>query len=454
MTDNDILAKYGVPPNDATVTPKNPDDEILAKYGAGAPGISDKLIDAGKTGLNIAGKVLGYPGGVARTSLAQLAQLFTDKEITKPGDVMETLKGNAPRTDDYLQRAGVPEGKVTLPIDLSMDWNKFGRYTPVAEKPSEQEGTPYSFSTRKAAGAVGDIASDMGAIKGLSKLAAVGGKNLYKKAFAREDAIAAANNKIPTSDIMLEEGAVPITKNGVAKAQENALSRVGQNRSDIVSDVAATGERQPIDTALAPGKDFISRLESKSAYSPETQNALAIMKSDLAKREAMAHAANEAGPTIDEALQAKKALGDTVSDADFRAFNTSTGSGYKKAVAGGYKDLSEKIAENAIPGYGEALSGENARMSSLLSTLPDAQRKALVESSKHGITQVDAALAALNPHAEALKLLAKGGHLPGAKTVPGYAAYKAGQFLNPTQSLERGLQIAAPVSAWETMRQQ
>lgn len=61
------------------------------------------------------GKMLDYPGGIIRTGLASSAGMLSGKGmIVKPQDLAAAERGEAPTSAEYMERLGVPEGKVSL----------------------------------------------------------------------------------------------------------------------------------------------------------------------------------------------------------------------------------------------------------------------------------------------------------------------------------------------------
>lgn len=340
------------------------------------------------------------------------------------------------QSETYMKMAGVPEGpSLSLPGNttrkLSYPPQGGVEYGPETRLPDTK------ITAREGVATAIDLLGPYLASRFGGMALEKGGEKLFARAFKRPDAIAAQEGKILPSKIFLESGKVPVLKSGMARRAEEILAEQSGKRAGVVSDVAKTGAQGNFERAMSPGKDYISRLDDVGGFSTETQNTLDFLKNDMKDRLALAKMTGRQ-PNIKEILQAKTATGEVIPDAAFRAYQTSTGAGYKKAVAGGLKEESERLAEEAIAGHGQKLQDANARISSMLTMLPDAQRKAIVEASKHGVTQVDAVLALLSPEAEAMKLAARAVQLPGATTVPGYLSYKAGQ----------GLQKLAPYSPW------
>jgi hypothetical protein len=104
-------------------------------------------------------KMLDYPGGLVRTALAsQIKGISTPEEIMAGGkplagqeDISKALAGQAPGTEEYLKRAGVPE----LPIELSTkDFPLAGM------KDLTKSREPVKISGRAILGMLGDVAID------------------------------------------------------------------------------------------------------------------------------------------------------------------------------------------------------------------------------------------------------------------------------------------------------
>jgi len=484
------LQAMGAVPVEAAQPKRYTTAELQAMGGKPVNFKSDPMSYSGDIGImgELAKRTLGFAGGVARTAAAyspmgQLAALVNKRgPVTPAEDFGRALVGDAPSTKEYLKRYTSRDfGKYKLPIDVSMDLSKFGRYAPE---------TGPEFTGADVIGFTGDIVSDVGATvlakKALGKILKEGGESFFKNGFKRDDAIARQADKVAPSQLFLENNQVPFTPGGKLEGAEKILEQEGLKRAGTVADVSATGTRGSAVKPLGPGGNVIESLKKHMRISPETQDAVPHLESDLARRMSYREAPAVApsisvskvpstlfnpqtgkpfitevkkqipgiaavpGPTIEELLRAKTATGQTISDEAFKAFSTDAGSQYKKALAGGYKTESERLAELAIPGHGTKLAKENANISSMLSMLPDAARKDLVEASKHGITEVDAVLAALDPTAFAAKQFGKVAKMPGFYTYPGYGAYKTGKAIDAISTPALGASVGIK-NIWEKM---
>jgi hypothetical protein len=103
--------------NGATTQPvqRNPTEEDvdITPHEIEEPSFGAKALDVG-------GRALDYAGGIARTglanspagSMADMLQAYLRKKplVSQPGDIGRALVGKAPRSDEYMERAGIPEG--------------------------------------------------------------------------------------------------------------------------------------------------------------------------------------------------------------------------------------------------------------------------------------------------------------------------------------------------------
>lgn len=149
---------------DLDITPHAPEEED--------PGLLAK-------GLDIGGRALDYAGGVARVglanspaaSMADMLQAYLRKKplLNQPGDIGRALVGKAPRSAEYMDRAGIPEGASVSDLVPGAFTEEPG-FTMKAKK-----GGMLDPSMRGAVGGVVDMALDPLSYLGITELAKGGG---------------------------------------------------------------------------------------------------------------------------------------------------------------------------------------------------------------------------------------------------------------------------------------
>lgn len=96
-------------------------------------------------------KVLGYPGGLVRGSLAGLAETATGRDDLV--DINDVLKGNAPSSAEIMEKLGVSKGKSLSDVFPSM-YTETGKGLPL------QKGGLFDPSARGVAGLAVDVVTD------------------------------------------------------------------------------------------------------------------------------------------------------------------------------------------------------------------------------------------------------------------------------------------------------
>jgi hypothetical protein len=194
----------------------------------------DHVKEAGAGALHYGLKGLGYLGGVARGTLAQnnddkLEQMgIPEYKIGRPGDAQRIMTGNAPSTDEYLARAGVPEGPHA---DLLPEWAPFGQgdttlrgfvggvgdiatdpltHLPLGEIANGLKGSADVGAGSAASRAMGTVAgkADDG-LNILSNISKARGRSIYNSAFTKVDdsVLEKAPNAMRPSEVLWENRA-------------------------------------------------------------------------------------------------------------------------------------------------------------------------------------------------------------------------------------------------------
>lgn len=421
------------------------------------PGALDTALDLGR-------RALDYTGGAVRTGVAgtvgQIPAYFNDKPSpVHVKDLVETLKGNAPNSDTYLDRMGVPPGD-----KMYMGNSIFGN--------------PMVNTPREAVGGGLDMLSQYGGTKALGSLLKGVGKSTFAKAFSKADEVLATQNKEPLSQIMWEEGKTPLTKGQVYNSVDDLIPKVSAERNVLEAPVMDS-------VVTANGNSYLDKVKSRinelkgSGYQPTRDQASAFEKL-VAQQEALGARPEVPATPGSAATMEKVAVGSDASGAPIYEnrvlspavqgspgapaqpapnyqqlkeitqgtgkstnFGNTTGTENElyKLLGGGARAESYNVANQFQPGLGEDIAAKNARISSLLSILPKAEREAIVAAGKHNITQIDALLAIADPHLEAAKMGGKLIGSTGAKTVTGRAMYGVGNTLGGV----------APYTPWATI---
>lgn len=203
---------------------------------AQAPQSTTPISDAVKTGLSVVGHGLDTAGGAVRTTLAQLLQhklkgmagiaqvagapVDPDKiNFAKPEDIANTLRSEAPRTKEYLERVGLPNANLSDIVPGYAEAGKGGMFTP-------EKGGKLDPSALGAAGLVGDIATDPLTYlsAGLSNAAKTGTtSDLLKKSLLANDQGLTMGGKIAN---MVLNPIESLSRGGAKSAYAKAFEKV------------------------------------------------------------------------------------------------------------------------------------------------------------------------------------------------------------------------------------
>ncbi len=358
----------------------------------------------------------------------------------------QQARQNAASISGYLmQKAGVPSMDVpSRGAGYNPEELKQYGFTPEGGRSANN---PSPVSARSALGVLGDYIAAEGAGSALKSL----GGTLQKLPYRRADRLAAQVGAAPLSEVMAEYGAAPITKEGIYEQAQRILGKVSSARAKTVEDVAKTGATGSMDSALQDARNFLGGVQNSGSaverkFSPKFEQ----MITDQA-------AINpEGGPGINQILEAKTGMGSTIPKSAFgESAVTPLENRFRKAFAGGFKKESEALANRALPG--NQLSKQNSQIQTLLSTIPDVERKAILESGRLPVTQIDAALLGADPSLYIAKNLGRLAHLPGAQIYGGKALSGIGNVLPYAVPGYEGLntlnRAERPQSPWNKMSQ-
>lgn len=418
LSDEELLRLAGqAASNQQAVAPSSlahlSDEELLKMSEAQPePSLTDKALDYGKNALNAAGRVLNIVPSTAKAlTLGTLSEgvgkLRGKDETEYLKELAKAMTGEGVPSEEYFRRMGWDSEKNVEPV-----YGHFGALPGSGR------------SLRENVGAVTDLAYDFIApeVAG-AKLQQVG-KALYQKPFARMNKIASAEGKVAPGEIFWKEGKTPLTQGGIQEGAEDIIAARTASRNALEKPLLESTQTGSIDSALASARAKIEQLNnSGSVYDRQLG---AKLEKDLNAQSALF---DKSQPTYSQLMDIKKGAGSSVK------WGGESGSrsedAFLKALGGGARKESYSIANKVDPSLGEKIHAANQDISSLISILPEAERKALVEAGKHGITEVDAMLA-LHPEILLPKQAGKILKTPGFKTVTGRAVHNAGKAIRPS----------------------
>lgn len=342
------------------------------------------------TAMNGVGRVMDYLGGNVRNAVAQGADLkdllrakLEGREpapITKEGDTIRALKGDAPRSADYMERMGIPSGASAsdlLPMNYSAEGKGF----------SLKKGGPLDPSVRGVAGFVGDqlldpltylsgglsavakggdtaalkallLANDSGLNKGGKVLNAVlnpveslsrsGSTSAYNKAFERAQAKVGETPESLAS--VAQKTGFYGSPQSAAEHFQGIKDTSGKGVGDTLSEAAKGGAVVDSEEALKPVLEEAARL--KKLGTPEADSVAAQMEARVKQLK------DTHGPTIpvDIANDAKAMTNrhtnwgnsaDSVANEAKKGFAEPLAAGVKKGVADSDKELYQRLLDNS-----------------------------------------------------------------------------------------------------------
>jgi hypothetical protein len=168
--------------------------------------------DVALKGLDIAGRALDYPGGIARTGLAAAADPFVEADLYKEGELFKAAKGQPLSGEEIINRAG------------------------------------YKGTGESVGGFALEMATDPMTYIGLGPLLgkALGktAKPVYKSARNLQiaDKLVAESGKIPVSDVLYKYGVTGTNEEMSSKASD-LIKTLTEKRNEIVDAATATGQK-------------------------------------------------------------------------------------------------------------------------------------------------------------------------------------------------------------------
>lgn len=275
-------------------------------------------------GVDYAGRGLDYVGGVSRAAVG------TTLGQSRPGDMARVLEGNAPRTDEYLDRAGVGKGTSLSDLAPAMYSNTGDEWLKL------KRGGMLDPSARGTAGFVGDVALDPltylsgglsaagkvgkeakllqmlklqqeagggltragrvanNVLNPLDRLSLKGAKNAYRKAFQKVDSQFEKPEKL--ADIAFETGFRGSAADAVDHF-EGINKASGEKIGSILNEAAGKGARVDLEASLEPALNKAQELRS---YGTKEADSLAQQIEDRVEQLRSKHAQEVRTPVLGE----------------------------------------------------------------------------------------------------------------------------------------------------------
>lgn len=368
-------------------------------------------MSTGRKALDYASRALDYAGGISRQSLMSspgmtaldLLQSYLRKKpmLNQPQDLQNALVGKAPRTSDYLDRAGVPNGSLSDVLP--------NLYTKTPEEANSflrlkmAKGGLLDPTIHGTAGLVGDIATDPMTYAGLGEIKAMlpasVGNALEKVSKPISSAVEKLGEKYYKSGWKrIDEGAKDFTAN-----------RVGKPASEVGLDHGIWGSERGIEEQVDNLVDKLSdiktneiipkikgKVNAKDAWNQEVKDRLIKLSKDPSTTEVIDEVAdkmrgyNRRGNVPPEDMWLwQKNLGKEAAGApgnpgnafkDIRSYDH-----MKEAEKDLYHALGDHLvakAEASSPGLGQQLLDVNAEMTPLIGA-----KRALRSGAKNEATR-------------------------------------------------------------------
>jgi len=383
-------------------------EAYLQHIGAAAPkeSLTDKALSLGGAALHGAGRVLDYAGGNVRNALMQGADAVADTGLTKEGDTMKALKGEAPSSSEYLQRAGMEPGLgntgAGIALDIATDPLTYAtlgvapllKGAGAAAKMGRLEKIAAGLKAASETKGIGSVDRALAVAQNpLELLTPQAGKSFYKSAFTptetkiAEEVVGGAGKK-PISDVLLDAGFSGNMSEALQKTRD--LNRAAGNEIGAVTKAAGEkGITSSAEDAFGKSREYVDSL--KNSLDPDMKNLGTQMETYL--NDIVQNSGGEFSP--ETALQLKKQIDQKIS-----------AKGWKLTEGGGAKDktfsqVAQDLKNNAIQGpikeadsgLYDALKNANSTFAATDKTVQkDLLREAKNASKRKSFSAIDAML--------------------------------------------------------------
>lgn len=219
-------------------------------------------------GVQTAGRVLDYPGGLIRTTAAGTAGLLEGKPVGTSEDFANAWKGQAPTSAEYLKRLGLDSGGNVLDNSITgkvtlRDLEGFGL---------DVVTDPFAWASRMLKGA--GTAVDK-TLNPASRTAEAAGKGVYKSGMKDMDLAAARQGAKAPSDVLFENR-VAGNSQAVFDQMNNLADQLLQKRNDILKQATRGGAETDMHAAVGPAQDFVNQM--RKTANPELHKAADMLQ--------------------------------------------------------------------------------------------------------------------------------------------------------------------------------
>lgn len=410
-------------------TPEEAKEYILESKVVSEPSTTAKVLDG-------AGRVLDYAGGLSRTAAAGLVDPFVKEDLVTNDDVINALKGKAPGSAEYMDRAGVPEGakvnlfpEMTIPgTDITLgkgdsSMRDIGGFIgDTALDPLSY--TPMVFSKLAKGGKA--VKAAEAATTPFSKMLAGTGKKIYKSGLKKIDQEAIKYGKEPVSDVLMKNR-IAGGYNKINKKMDTLADDLLAKQKAILAEADQAGKTVDMSKSMTKAEDMIEKMrQSRDPKLQKAADALEDQVSQYKKLDSMPEGisgprnapigvqqANDFKTSITESLP-KGAWAESVSGMHPQSIKG------EKTMARGLREGVEGAAEQI--GKGKELTQINDDLGRILTTSDKAQAEAFKEANKNMFSSVDGIIAgAKNPWMLAAKKAADIAKMTGPRAYTGRA---------------------------------
>ena len=333
------------------------------------PGVGSQALDMGMRALDWAGGM----GRMSASGYVDLYNLATDQPLlNEPDTFQKALKGQAPTTEDYLQKSGMEDsvGRAALGFvgDVALDPTTYmsGGATAIPKLTKLQK-------LMNPAGTVADVVGNKMIASGVSKI----------------DETLELAGKGKLSDIMIEEGIVGTNKQ-IKKKLGKLSNRFAKDRKAMYESVEAAGGKVDTTKIMDEFAQYTDKFRAKTGNEIGDQIA-GQMEEQLLK--ALPDASEI---TLKQASNIKSQVRKSLPETFYGPFGNVKDE-YKAGVdkiSSLFQKNIEEAAETALPGMGQTIAKKNKDWSVLLDADSPLGREARNASGKNYITSVDAMVGA------------------------------------------------------------
>lgn len=377
------------------------------------------------------GRALDYTGGLGRTAVAQVADVFTDKDLVQEGDWSKAFKGQAPSGEQILDRAGMEEGfgrdAAGFALEVLADpltYTGVGALAKGAGKGLAKAGLQKTGNVVSKTGKAVDSALNLPSTA-ISK----GGKGLYKFGMGRIDEISRKYGKEPVSDLLLEKG-IKGSNRQIAEQMEALGKALGKEKQSILKQADNAGVSANMDTFTKEADAFIKY--AQEIEDPQLLKAAAKLQKQVDQYKNIGLSGGDFGPR----KQIKPSVADEYRQNIDKLIPKSAweqmSSKHTPQYIEGLKDLrrgASKAVYDSVDQIGRKADLErvNKELGQVLTSKDTQLREAFKEGVKPGISAVDLITMGFDP---GVGLLKKTGQLmlaPKVTTTLGEGAYRYGR---------------------------